>query len=314
MGFFDGADPSGDLGAGDLERIAAGGIPHDSELRLAGLSGPGSLFTSTLSANEFALLEELKVVPIGQLLGASVHQVGWQYLPQSARLTFRGVAVELSTVSQAWEQARRRAFARLTEEARLVGADAVVVTGTGIRIPGSSGGSPVLSDLSGQEYWKLAGIGWAPAGLVAATCVYFVAQSSGTRFRRRLRFAQNQELEEFSQGFHDARQTVVRYLRGQAQAAGASGIVGVTLQHAIKRDSFKVMPGIGGQTYAYRSIPASNAIYGGSAQQAGADERKGIVITVHAVGTAIRRVAPTPPPTPRTTIRLGAPMTHGAPA
>jgi hypothetical protein len=53
-----------------------------------------------------------------------------------------------------------------------------LVNGTAIRIPGSDVASQrelVLSDLSVQDYWKLRGGGWGPAGLVAATSVFFVS-------------------------------------------------------------------------------------------------------------------------------------------
>lgn len=71
MGFFKAAgqdDPDPDPGRGDdgadadadaresLARVEAGGIPIDAERRLQGLGKEGSLFTSALSVNEFALL------------------------------------------------------------------------------------------------------------------------------------------------------------------------------------------------------------------------------------------------------------------
>lgn len=45
-----------------------------------------------------------------------------------------------------------------------------------------------------QGCWKLASAGWAPAGLVAATSVCFIAQAIRTQWRRRARVASNQEL------------------------------------------------------------------------------------------------------------------------
>ena len=59
-------------------------------------------------------------------------------------------------------------------------------SGTAIRqSPDPQPTPPVLTDLSGQEYWKLATAGWAPAGLVAATTVFFVSQSTRARWGRR---------------------------------------------------------------------------------------------------------------------------------
>ena len=39
------------------------------------------MFTSGLSVNEFALLDRLGPSPLAQVMGASVVQAGWQYLP-----------------------------------------------------------------------------------------------------------------------------------------------------------------------------------------------------------------------------------------
>jgi uncharacterized protein YbjQ (UPF0145 family) len=120
------------------------------------------VFSSGLSVNEFALLRVLGPEPLAQVMGASVVQAGWQYLPPldpglagSVTVPFTGTATlrqnrwgnafgetsgyqvrsylwssavvcELDTITDAWNLARRRALHRLTEEAIEVGADAVV--------------------------------------------------------------------------------------------------------------------------------------------------------------------------------------------
>lgn len=119
----------------------------------------GSLFTSGLSVNEFALLERMGPQPLAQVMGASVVRVGWQYLPAldpgtivnypiygptvtgralQNRMTEASmsqvrnyvwhaeVVCELDVLTDAWNLARRRALDRLVEEGRQVGADAVV--------------------------------------------------------------------------------------------------------------------------------------------------------------------------------------------
>jgi uncharacterized protein YbjQ (UPF0145 family) len=147
----------------DLARIEAGGIPLGAEQRLKALAGEGSLFTSGLSVNEYALLAQAGPEPLAQVMGASVVQPGWQYLPalppgQVVRSTspwgpagswqwrspytepsprqvasykwYSPVVCELETIGDAWNLARRRALDRLAEEALQVRADAVV----GVRI------------------------------------------------------------------------------------------------------------------------------------------------------------------------------------
>ncbi|MGA8334439.1 MAG: hypothetical protein WB761_06845 [Solirubrobacteraceae bacterium] len=81
MGFLrgsDGADSEPDEQPGEagqaeaLARIEARGIPLAAERRLQALGQDGSLFTSGLSVNEFALLGALGPRPMAQVMGGSV--------------------------------------------------------------------------------------------------------------------------------------------------------------------------------------------------------------------------------------------------
>jgi hypothetical protein len=163
MGFLArGGEPDGEQSEA-LARIEAGGIPAGAEARLKALGRGGSLFTSGLSVNEFALLDRMGPRPLAQVMGASVVQTGWQYLPAldpapvtvprgrmgaygptstgyalntgfteaspaqiRSYLWHAAVVCELDTLTDAWNLARRRALDRLTEEALQVNADAVV--------------------------------------------------------------------------------------------------------------------------------------------------------------------------------------------
>ena len=164
MGFFARSGEDDDEQAEALARIEAGGIPQRAQERLQALAADGSLFTSGLSVNEFALLDRMGPQPLAQVMGASVVRTGWQYLPalepgirvlpsgpwaQSGAPTPVGralmnpytepsfsqvrsyrwrteVVCELDVLTDAWNTARRRAIDRLREEALQVGADAVV--------------------------------------------------------------------------------------------------------------------------------------------------------------------------------------------
>src|SRR6516164_7777798 len=81
MGFFARGDDVDAEQAEALQRIVDGGIPRRAEERLRVLGTNGSMFTSGLSVNEFALLGRLGPQPLAQVMGASVVQAGWQYLP-----------------------------------------------------------------------------------------------------------------------------------------------------------------------------------------------------------------------------------------
>ena len=359
MGFFArGGGADNGQQSEELARIEGGGIPSSAEERLKALGRGGGLFTSGLSVNEFALLDRMGPQPLSQVMGASVVRTGWQYLPAleptqtmvtpvtryggpgptGYSLTNRygepsmaqvrnykwrwSVVCELHTLSDAWNQARRRALDRLAEEALQVGADAVVgvhlhssdhdlgsgtieyvVTGTAVRLPGSDGSTwPVLTDVSVQDYWRLHSIGYDPAGFLATTAVWFAAPSRATRLERRRAPTQNQELEELSRAFNAARDTVRARLLGQVGDVHAAGAVGVEFSHAVHKDKLAVASAftetrrgwhVGRLGIPYKVSGRSDV------------ERRGWVITMHAAGTAVRAGArPGQGPDVKTSMRM----------
>ncbi len=116
-----------------LARIEAGGIPLSAERRLQELGArradgaAGGSFTSDLSVNGFALCHQLGLKPLSQVMGSSIYQMGYQGAWGAPGFGGGGgILIELDTLSQALNEVRGRALVRLGEEARHVGADAVV--------------------------------------------------------------------------------------------------------------------------------------------------------------------------------------------
>lgn len=355
MGFFRDGGPPDPVQAEALAAIEAGGIPPHARERLSELATEGSLFTSGLSVNEFALLDSLGPKPLAQVMGASVVRIGWQYLPplppgmnlisgwyQPARVDPRvtrpseaspaqvrnyqwhtEVVCELDATTEAWNLARRRALDRLRQEALEVGADAVVgvhlrrsdhdlgkrtieyvVTGTAVRLPGGPGASsPVLTDVSVQDYWRLHHAGHEPVGFVATTAAVFASPSRGTRVRRTRTTTRNQELSELSDGFHVAREAVRTRLAGQVSDANGLGAVGVEFAHSVHREKLSVGSSL--QTLDRRGWHRGPLGLPYRVTGRGDPERKGWVITMHAAGTAIRRRPDGKPAPVKTTMRLG---------
>lgn len=160
MGFFARGGGEDSEQAEALARIESGSIPPHAEERLQALGQAGSLFTSALSVNEFALLHRLGPEPLAQVMGASVVRPGWQYLPalepgavvvsgswyaptstgmallnritEASPAQIRNyrwhaeVVCHLDVLTDAWDTARRRALDRLAEEAEHVGANTVI--------------------------------------------------------------------------------------------------------------------------------------------------------------------------------------------
>jgi uncharacterized protein YbjQ (UPF0145 family) len=302
-----------------LARIEAGDIPLQAKRRLGGLRESGGSYTSDLSTADFALCRQVGLRPLAQVMGSSIYQVGYQqsvgWMGLGRRVEFAGgLVTELDTLTDAWNEARTRALDRLAREAQIVGADAVVgvdlhadasdwadstssgviqysVIGTAVRrervvsdVQGFGGGKrprdqqPVLTELAVADYAKLVSADIEPAGIVGWSSVVFSAYGFGTAIRAQpgvLTTGQESfELREFTQAIYAARERVMERMGAQAQSSGASGIVGVRISHSMNRQSL--------------------------GQSAGS----GLVVTFHAIGTAVHDAADTRPAAPKPTIDL----------
>jgi uncharacterized protein YbjQ (UPF0145 family) len=285
----DGTQQDPAVAAADLQAalaaLARGGIPPKAEQRLAELrEGGRTLFTSDLSVNEFALIARTGLQPVSQVMGSSVYHVGWQGMPGSFFGMGRG-ASELGVLSQAWNSARSLALSRLQQEARLAGADAVVgvhikwgahdfapnsvemvAMGTAVRTARAvRTDPPVLTDLSGQDLWKLLQAGYRPVGVVGATTIFYVVPQWSTQRLTTswLSGRSNQELPDFTQAVYSAREVAFGHLSAQAQTLGAHGIVGVSIDQSISR----------------REVDTGNDT-----------KRIDLIVTLHVLGTAIVEV------------------------
>lgn len=178
--------------------VAQGGIPLRAQERLAHEAGAHRrLFTSDLSVSEFALTRDVHCQPISQVMGSSIYHVG-------QISDYKGETGEITVISDAHREARRRAVSRLYQEAAFVRADAVIgarlrermitmgargkggddggeiieftVVGTAVRAPWITHppGQPVVTDLSGQELWALAQDGFEPCCFLFEFCRYHV--------------------------------------------------------------------------------------------------------------------------------------------
>jgi uncharacterized protein YbjQ (UPF0145 family) len=99
-------------------------------------------------------------------------------------------------------------------------------------------GKPFQSDLSGQDFWTLVRTGYRPVGFVMGNCVYYVPphllQSPASR---------SGELTAYTHALYDARELAIERLQDEAEALGATGIVGVTVsenQHSWRTSPWNV--------------------------------------------------------------------------
>jgi uncharacterized protein YbjQ (UPF0145 family) len=297
-----------------LARVEAGGIPLEAERRLSELRESAGSFTSDLSTADYALCHQLGLRPLSQVMGSSIYQVGYQqsvgWMGAGGVTVAGGLVAELETLTEAWNEGRTRALQRLAREAQLVAADAVVgvdlkaeartfgdssmssgvieysVIGTAVRRERAaataaggppparpSRGIPVLTELSVADYAKLLSAGIEPVGIAAWSSVFSSTYGYQTALRAQpgllMPGQESFELREFTQAVYAAREQVMRRLGFQAQALGASGIVGVRIAHEISRQG-----------------------------------QGGLMVTFHAIGTAIEEATHATPAAPKPIIDL----------
>jgi uncharacterized protein YbjQ (UPF0145 family) len=278
----------------DLERIERGGIPLGAEERLKAIAAAEApVFSSDLSAKEYALAQASGLTPIAQIMGSSVVQHGWQNYGWSA---YAGGIREMPSFATPWNLSRQRSFDRLRQEAQFAGADAVigiemtttgflddpsnveyVVFGTAVRettlaVRNRSG--PRMCALSGQDVDKLRRIGAETLGVIGHTSVVCVALSMQANQMMRSWWG-NQEMTEITEGVYAARQLAMDEVLRQCKEIGANDMTISTLTHNIDHHEYDR----GGYTQHF------------------------FIVSMHVLGTAIRLGAHEPHPAP-----LGVPV------
>jgi uncharacterized protein YbjQ (UPF0145 family) len=238
------------------QSIAAGGLPLNAVDRLteqANRNASGNrFFTSDLSPQELMLTRQCGFEPLGQVMGSCVFQVGWQTLPSGNWFVQSG---ELAVLSGAQSEARQLAFSRLRQEAKLLGADGVVgvkltrqgtatqlgmveyiAIGTAVRRigapPRAEHTEPFVSNLNGQDHWKLRQAGMMPVGFVFGNSVWY--QYPDWRSQNIMLSWSNGELVSLSQATYTAREIAMSHLEQEAAGLRASGVVGVTFENHIE--------------------------------------------------------------------------------
>jgi uncharacterized protein YbjQ (UPF0145 family) len=258
------AERSAERSAASLEQIEQGHIPVAARERLQQFTTSGAdatTFSSDLEVSEWSALARLGISPITQVMGSSIYQVGWQPM-------YYNVPTEVQVLSDAYNECRRLALARLLEEAQGCRADAVVgvrieqgghdfmpgalefvAVGTAVRLPEAlrgRGGPAVLTDLSGQEFTLLVEAGLRPVGIAAHTSVHYVPATGQTQMAQGTWGASwsNQELVDFSRGVYEAREKAMGFVTAQVRELGGDGVIGVELRehsrtHAVRRGMYE---------------------------------------------------------------------------
>ena len=201
-------------------------------------------FSTAASGIELYCHMDAGYQPIRFVMGNVAYALGiGRGIMGSVRTFAQGEVIEFS---QMYNSIRHMALERLKLEAAQAGANAVVdvkiemipfgpgtiellMTGTASFHPKLSPGpvhpqQVVTSELSGEELWNLAKLGYAPIQLVMATSVYSLglAAGIGTMFKSMSRG----ELPEVTQLIYKARENCLELMRREAAQLGAERVIG----------------------------------------------------------------------------------------
>ena len=234
-----------------LYAVSEGGLPLRARERLADETSH-RLFTSDLSVNEFLVSREIQCQPISQVMGSSIYHIG--KIPD-----YKGANGEIEAISQAHRESRGRALSRLYQEAQLVRADAVIgvrlqerlitvgshgkggddgdevieftVVGTAVRAPWITKpqNTPIITDLTGQDFWALAREGFEPCGFPFDFCRYHV-----WHVMRGGAWSPGGEVTSAHQAIEAARTSVEASIEKQAKNFGAEFVVGSDIKVTAK--------------------------------------------------------------------------------
>lgn len=151
---------------------------------------------------------------------------------------------EIKEYSDIFNTTRHLALRRITAEARAAGANAVVGIETRIMpfrgvhemlmlgtashnpaLPPSATQEPVTSDLTCEEMWSLANLGYAPLKLVLGTAVYSLGLVGG--LKAMFKSFTRGEISDLTSLIYDAREHALGLIKAEAAAIGADDVVGI---------------------------------------------------------------------------------------
>jgi len=262
----DPAGPGGGGGSGGAGspggRTGAAGLPPHAAERLAEARSSGT-WSSALSTGAFAAVRSVGFEPVGQVMGSAVFHIGrsgryWGYhdclFPQAgygrlfsggarAPVALSGRNAPSAALVQVFDQARRTALGRMTEECAALGGDGVVsaqltvapfpaqpnclefqVIGTAVRARGEvRPRRPFTCHMDGPDFAKLVRGGWVPVELLFGMSVGVRHDDYGTQWQSSSWV--NSEVAGWSELVHGVRADAREHIARQARRSGADGLV-----------------------------------------------------------------------------------------
>lgn len=226
---------------GNAEFLSVGSTIHQA----AG-TRQGRPFTTSADAQELFCQWDAGYRPVSFVFGNVAYSIG---VARGIMGGFRQLARgEVKQYSDIFNRTRNLALERIENEAKAKGANSVVGIRTTILPIGISGvqemvmigtasqndeigslaeavGGVTSSDLTAEETWNVAKIGYAPMKLVLGTSVYSLGLAGGIKaaFRNLVKG----EVRELTDMIYGAREESLKKVQAQAEAIGADDVLGI---------------------------------------------------------------------------------------
>ncbi len=222
---------------GNVEFLSVASGVHRS-----GAAQPSTMFSSSSNGQELYCLMDCGYEPRQFVFGNVAYSVGIVGgLLGGLKTMARGEIKEFSNI---FNRTRHLALARIAAEARTAGANAVLGIETRIMpfsgthemlmigtaashpaLPMSASADPVTSDLTCEEMWNLASLGFMPLKLVLGTAVYSLGLIGG--LKAMFKSLARGEISDLTTLIYEAREHAIGLLKDEAAAIGADDVVGI---------------------------------------------------------------------------------------
>ncbi len=224
--------------SGNIEFLTIGSTIHTED-------GKNDLsFSTSADAQELFCQWDAGYKPVGFVFGNVAYSIG---IGRGITGAFRQLARgEVTQYSDIFTTTRHLALERLQQEAHAKGANSVVGVRTSILPIGLSGVQEmvmigtashheslevveakdvVTSDLTAEETWNLAKLGYMPLKLVLGTSVYSLGLAGG--IKAAFRNLKRGEIKEMTELIYGAREKSLEKVQQQAEEVGADDVLGI---------------------------------------------------------------------------------------
>jgi uncharacterized protein YbjQ (UPF0145 family) len=225
---------------GNVEFLTVGSTIHRKD------NGREEKFSSSADGQELFCQWDAGYKPVSFVFGNVAYSIG---IGKGIGGAFKQLAKgEVPQYSEIFNTTRHLAEERLQEEARSKGANSVVGIRTTILPIGASGiqemvmigtasrndairtladsvGGVTTSDMTAEETWNVAKMGYVPIKMVLGTSVYSLGFAGGIKaaFRNLVKG----EIKELTELIYGAREESLKKVQQQAEAVGADDVLGI---------------------------------------------------------------------------------------